>query len=396
MAAVAEVLVVGAGIVGASTAYALAKVGVRTTLLDRGGLGSGASPWGSGLVRVHYPFDIDQRLAVVSREMFRNWAEVVGGDCYFRETGFAQLVGPESVQKLHENVRRLRALGARVEVLDAQGVRRLQPEFVVDDVAAAAYEPDSGFADQRATVSSLVTRARQLGATVVRDVRAEAVLMERGRVVGVQTSDGAYRAGTVVLAAGIHTKRLAASVGVDLPLRSMQIRSALLEPHDRTPKVTIPIIDDPLKTYYRPDGDHNVIVGVGHVLDVDPDDTLESLPVDLLAEGAAVLARRIPAMADCHLVTGWAGIDTATPDRHPLIGPVAGVEGLVLAVGGNGTTFKVGPALGQCLAEIITEGASRTVDVTVLRPGRFVENAPVTSDTDYGAIGTTRGSGHQL
>src|ERR1700730_2694070 len=153
----ADVVVVGGGVHGASVAYQLArrKAG-RVVLVERKFLASGPTGRSSALVRRFYAMDFLTRTASASADTFQHWGDVIGGadEPGFRQVGVLWLAGAGTAPHLRENVRRARELGARVDLLAPDDVRRLVPEISVDDVAAGAHEPESGYADPSSTPSA--------------------------------------------------------------------------------------------------------------------------------------------------------------------------------------------------------------------------------------------------
>src|SRR6266849_10007959 len=145
MADTADVVVVGGGVNGASIAWALASRGVkRVVLSEQGALASGASGRSSALVRMHYTNEWDARLAWASFPVFRNWTELMGGPGVFTRSGFVNVVAPEFAERLHRNGEMLKGLGVNTTAITAAELLELQPFANVDDIGAAAYEPESG------------------------------------------------------------------------------------------------------------------------------------------------------------------------------------------------------------------------------------------------------------
>ena len=159
MSQTAEVVVVGGGVNGASIAYALAAKGVKVVLVEKGALAGGASGRSSALVRMHYTNEWDARLAWASFPVFRHWAELMGGPPVFTHTGFVNVVAPSYAEHLRQNVEMLRRIGVNTTAITAAELRELQPFAHVDDVGAAAYEPESGHANPAETVEGFRRRA---------------------------------------------------------------------------------------------------------------------------------------------------------------------------------------------------------------------------------------------
>src|SRR5262245_21035203 len=165
----ADVVVVGGGVHGASVAYHLARRRAgRVVLVERKFLASGPTGRSSALVRRFYAMDFLTRTGNTSADIFRRWAdEIGGGDPGFRQVGILWLAGPDRAANLEENVRRARALGAHVDLLTPAELKTLVPAMAVDDLAVAAHEPESGYADAASTTNALAASARDLGAHVI-------------------------------------------------------------------------------------------------------------------------------------------------------------------------------------------------------------------------------------
>ena len=253
MADTADVVVVGGGVNGASIAWALASRGVkRVVLCEQGALASGASGRSSALVRMHYTNEWDARLAFASFPIFRHWPDIMGGPPVFTHTGFVNVVAPPYADNLRKNVAMLRAIGVNTVALSPKELKGLEPSASVDDIGAAAYEPDSGYANPAETVEGFRRRAQELGARIMQWTSVTKILRRESRVAGVETSAGRIDAGAVVVAAGAWAPRLCREIGLDLPARPKGIDTVLVT---RPPELARPhliFIDNVLGTYFRP------------------------------------------------------------------------------------------------------------------------------------------------
>src|SRR5262249_47749335 len=185
----------------------------------------GASGRSSALVRMHYTNEWDARLAWASFPVFQHWSELMGGPPVFTHTGFVNVVGPEFTEALGKNVEMLRGIGINTTALTPAELRDLQPFARVDDLGAAAYEPDSGYASPVDVVEGFGRRARELGASVRLWTPATAVLRGESRVIGVETAAGTIHAGAVVGAAGGGGPRACRAVGAGRPAPPQAIRT---------------------------------------------------------------------------------------------------------------------------------------------------------------------------
>ena len=214
MTETADVVIVGGGVNGVSIAYALAARGVgRVVLCEQAALANGASGRSSALIRMHYTNEWDARLAFASFPVFRHWPEIMGGPAVFTHTGFVNVVAPAYADALGKNVEMLRGIGVNTTALTAGELHALQPFANVDDIGAAAWEPESGYADPAGTVEGFRRRASELGARILQWTPVRKILRRESRVTGVETSAGRIDAGAVVVAAGAGPRVCAASSG---------------------------------------------------------------------------------------------------------------------------------------------------------------------------------------
>jgi sarcosine oxidase subunit beta len=388
MVDIADVIIVGAGVQGASLAFHLAARGLHVTVLDRGTVASGATGRSSGFVRMHYDLESDARLAWASFPYFRDWAERVGaGDCAFVRTGFLQLVSPALAGNLRLNVAMLQQIGIPTRVVSADEVAGLIPGIVTDDVVAAAYEPESGYADPTGTAAGFLAAARGRGARLVQGCRVTSVMLDGERVSGVITDRGSYSAPAVVNAAGAWAAELAGTVGLEVPISTWRHDTAFFGlPPDRSADFPI-VIDDAREIYYRPEGRDMMLVGLeaGNEVGGSPDRPLNPAREASIDDMVTRVCARLPWMAAGTLRTAYGGQDGITPDQRAIIGQ-AGPDGFYLLCGFSGTGFKTAPATGACLAELIVDGHTSTADISAYTLRRFAEDRRLVGEHAYGSI----------
>src|SRR5512140_3490223 len=155
-----DVIIIGAGVQGASLAFHLAQRGVKALVLEKQFVAAGATGRSSGLVRMHYDVQQDAELAWLSFQYFRNWKQMVGGECGFTRTGFIQIVGSKHIQALKANVAMHQDIGIPTFLVNGADVRRLSPQLFTDDIEVAAYEPESGYAMPSDSANALMNAAR--------------------------------------------------------------------------------------------------------------------------------------------------------------------------------------------------------------------------------------------
>jgi len=384
MTRTAEVVVVGGGVNGASIAYALAARGVKVVLVEKGALAAGASGRSSALVRMHYTNEWDARLAWASFPVFRNWTALMGGPAVFTHTGFVTVVTPRYADNLRKNVEMLRGIGVNTSAIAADELKRLQPFAHVDDIGAAAYEPDSGYANPAETVEGFRRRAAELGATILQWTAVTRIVRRESRVTGVETAAGAIDAGAVIVAAGAWSKRLCEEMGLALPARPKAIDTVAVTRPPELSQGHMVFIDNVLGNYFRPESGGLTLVGIPcQEWDIDPDTLGTGLPPHAAERGAQLVTHRIPAMERATLSRGYRAFDGYSPDRHAILGRVDGIDGLYLATAFSGSGFKIAPAVGQCMAELVTEGRAKTVDIEPFSLRRFAEGRTVEGPYPY-------------
>jgi sarcosine oxidase subunit beta len=386
MSNTADVIIIGAGVHGTSLAFHLARRGVKSIVLEKNFVGAGATGRSSGLVRMHYDVRQDTELAWVSFQYFRNWKEMVGGECGFTRTGFLQLVASHDIPTLKANVAMHQHIGVPVVLVGAEDVRRLAPAFATDDIEVAAYEPESGHAMPADTAAALMNAARQDGSRLIQDCPVIGITVSGGKVSGVQTPQGDFSAPIVVNAAGPWAGKLNQMVGLDLPYDTWRHDTMFVVRPPQVGPGHPGVIDFANDMYFRPEG-KLTLVGLedGNPIGESPDNDTDHAQKGFVDRAIDRICRRIPIMENGGLQSAHGGYDGITPDQHPLLGP-AGPEGFYLDCGFSGTGFKIAPAVGLCMAEWILDGRAKTVDLSIYAPGRFAENKPIIGEHAYSSI----------
>jgi sarcosine oxidase, subunit beta len=373
----ADVVVIGGGVHGASVAYHLARRGAgRVVLLERKFLASGPTGRSSALVRRFYAMPFLTRTANGSADVYRHWAERVGGgDPGFRQVGILWLVGADRAANLRTNVQRARELDANVRVVEPEEIQALVPAIAVDDVTLGAYEPESGYADAGMTTNALATRAGELGATVAQYVTAEAIATAGGRITGVRTDAGEIHAPKVVVCAGLWAGRLLSPLGVDVPVAPTRHQMCFFRrPPDFAEHPAI--LDRPHATYMRPETGNLTIHGFfAYDETVDPDHYNEGADPGEVLRNAELIAQRFPAMEHGLSMGGYSGVYDNTPDHQPVLGAVPEHPGLYVNFGWSGHGFKHAPAIGDILAQVVLNGPAPEWDLEPFRWSRFRDHA---------------------
>ncbi|MDR6118274.1 sarcosine oxidase subunit beta [Aeromicrobium sp. SORGH_AS981] len=387
-------VVVGGGLIGLSIARALTERGLTDVLvLERGLLASGGTGKSSGIVRAHYGVPSIAAMAWRSLPVF----EALGAEVGFRQVGYTVVVGEENAGPLKDNTAMHQGLGIEVDLVDPDQVAALWPMMNVDDVALGAYEPRGGFADATQLALHYGQRARAHGARVRQNAPVARIVTSESRVTGVELADGeVVEADLVVVAAGWWSARLLADLGVDFPVEAY--RSELLVVDTGEPLPDLPVVSDLVSLQYcRLEGSGQFLVGNSDHADfgrklVDPDHYSNHASDASLEAYAEKLIHRFPGFPDPSVTHTYAGVYDVPPDWNPVIGPVGDVDGLVLAAGFAGHGFKISPAVGDLVADLVLEGDSTDPDVPAsdFRLSRFAEGDLLTSLHPYVGAGEMR------
>jgi len=370
-----DVVVVGAGVIGASVAWHLSGLGVRVLLLEREPEpGKGSTARATGGFRAQYGTDINVRLSLLSREKLRRFIDDTGVDPGYDPRGYLWLARTEAQLDVlcgAQDVQRAAGL-VEASMLDLGQIREVNPYIRIDGLAGAAFCPTDGY------IRPLdILRGYLRGAQVRTSARVTGLRRRGSRIEAVQLADGSeIAAGAVVDAAGPWAGPVARLAGVDVPVAPLRRQVGSTIDTEVLP-AAMPM------TVWVEDAFH-VRARDGRVLLVwptpgdprDPEST--AVEQDWLEQVREKAAERVPPLAGIPVdpARSWAGLYEMSPDQHALLGRAPECDNLYLCNGSSGHGVMHSPALGQLLAEIIVHGQSRSLDVEALRPSRFAEGRP--------------------
>jgi sarcosine oxidase subunit beta len=382
-----DAIVIGAGVIGASMACNLSRRGLKVLILERQSAGSGATGASSGLVRMHYDLEVDAALAWQSFHFFRNWRERIGGECGFHRTGFLQIVTPDKNDQLRGNVEMHKKLGIPTEVIPAAEVKTLAPMFKTDDFELAAYEPESGYADPVLTTNSFLEQAKAHGAVLKQDCEVTGIRLRGGKVQGVESGRGGVDAPILVNCAGTFADRIGRMAGVEIPLTTWTHDVAFVK---RPPNVGMhpTCIDDALSMYFRPEGQLTLIgLEDNNRMGEPAEAELSRVEHGFVMRAIDRICERMEGMDEGSLHSTHVGRDGLTPDQRAIMDQ-AGPDGFYIACGFSGTGFKLSPAVGVCMSELILDGKAKLVDISSLNLGRFARGEWLRGEHSYGDLWT--------
>lgn len=362
-------VVVGAGAIGASTAFFLAEAGfTNVVLLERGTLGGGSTSRAAGVVSCQLWDRLDVRLVQRSMEVIEGLS-LGEGTTGLRRVGLLRLIGENTRPLADRRAAMWRDLGVDVEVVPADSIPGRWPGLVPGAAAAALWTPRDGFADPYEIAAAVGGKARARGVDVRQGATVTGFLRRGGRIRGVETTRGDLSTEHVVVAAGPWSAKVAALAGVALPLKPYRAQLMVAEPPDVGP---IPIVhDEPSRIYFFREVGGSILAGDGtEERESDPDAFDPQPDFAFVEDTARKMSRVWPAASGSRFVRGWAGLCAGTPDRRLLIGPHPDLEDLVFATGDNGFGFMRSGAIGECAASIVA-GRRPPLDVSRCRLDRF-------------------------
>ncbi|WP_431238454.1 NAD(P)/FAD-dependent oxidoreductase [Mycolicibacterium aichiense] len=398
MTETADVVIVGGGIEGCAAAWALSQRGITdVVVLERNTVGSGMTGKSSGIVRCHYGVSSLAAMATVGLEVFEKSQQFLGDhaiDIGFRQTGYVVGVGEPNVDALRSSMAAQRAVGVQTEEIDAAEVARLWPCADLSPFAAFGWEARGGYGDAYQTAQAFALAARASGVRIRQGANATGLLTDGDTVTGVHLADGTQiSAGSVVVATGVWTQPFLAPYGVDVPIRVVREQIVMISPGvDLGP---VPVFSDLVSLQYvRPEVGGDVLFGnsdLSDVLTADPDDYLNRATEDFIDLTVDKVGTRFPGFTGAAITSSYAGCYDVTPDWNPIIS-AAGRDGLFVAAGFSGHGFKIAPAVGRLVADLLVDGRSSDprIPETDFRLSRFAEGELLKSPYPYVGAGQMR------
>jgi len=390
-----DVIIIGGGIMGCSTALELTRRGLDVALLEKKTIGEGPTGKSSAIIRQHYSNELTARMALYSLRVFQHFEERVGGECGFTETGFLILASAADRAGLEANVALQRSVGIHTELLSSEEVAALMPTLETSDLVAAAYESESGYADPYLTVTSYARAARAQGVKLFQHTEVTGVHFEGGQVTGVDAvgPEGMVRfdAPLVINATGAWAAGVARMGDVDAPIDACRVQVAFFRrpPGHEAPH---PVVGDFINaTYFRPETGGLTLVGLIDPEEanaiVDPDRFPEGVDSDFILETGERLVKRYPVMERSQSTGGYAALYAITPDWHPIVDETPAGSGFYTCSGFSGHGFKLGPAVGLMMADLVTGVSEPKFDAHAFRLSRFAEGDPVRGQYEYSIAG---------
>jgi sarcosine oxidase subunit beta len=367
----ADVVVIGGGVMGASTVYHLAARGCTDVVLleKETFFGQGATGRCAGGIRYQFSTAINIRLSQLSLPMLDRFEHELGQPIDLKWVGYLMLASTaENEATFRENIALQNSLGVNSRWLSAEEAAAMIPLVNCEGIIGAAWNADDGLADPNSVVQGYVTGARRLGVKTLNDVDVTGIRVANGRVRGVSTPAGSIATEHVVNATGPWASLIGSMVDVDIPVEPLRRQIVVTTPIPELPPDFPFVIDFAQSLYFHQEG-AGILTGMSNPYETPGFSQAVDSRWELVHLEAAM--NRMPILEDAGILSRWAGLYEVTPDAHPILGRVPQVENFYCITGFSGHGFMHGPICGLLLAEEILDGRARTLDVSSLSIERF-------------------------
>jgi sarcosine oxidase subunit beta len=368
----ADVVVIGAGIMGVSTAYHLARRRFgRIVVLERDTVCSGSTALASGGIRHQYANRVGIELTKQSIIVYENFKDEFGVDPQFRQHGYLILIATDDELDVYtRSVALQQSLGVEVCLLTPDEIRQSYPYLYTGDLRAASFSPRDGYADPYLATTAIAGRARELGVIIKQHHEVTGIQRRENRRIGVETREGIFETPTAVIAAGAWSGLAGTMAGAEIPVSPKRRYKFITAPFpaDTIPAATPFIIDHHYGFSLRREGS-GLLLGIGRK--AEPASFSGEADWTLMPALVERAVHRAPVLAEAQIMRAYAGLYEMTPDQTGIISAVPGMEGLYVIAGFSGHGFMHGPIAGQLMAELIVYGRAMTVEITPLSLERF-------------------------
>ena len=365
----ADVVVIGAGVIGCSTAYHLAKLGItNVAILEMEQVGAGTSSKSASMLSLQFGNDrLLARMAKYSYQRYMDFENELETPIDFRKTGWISVAKGDKAAQLRKNAEMLNSLQIQTEVLLPDEIKRLHPELHTDDLDVGIYGPDDGPFDPHMIMWGYIKRATEKGTKLYQGESARGIKVQNGRVAGVETASGMIATQTVINAAGPWAQKVAGWANVEIPLTNKVRTIVMTGPLPDVPEGRPFVEDENMEWYFRPETG-GVLMGMGNVPTNSAETGLDNEMVNNIIDYAV---HRAPVLEKASLLTAWSGVRPLTVDGRPIFGKAPNIDGFLLNTGWGGVGIIQSPVAGQLMAELVRDGHTITFDCTELELERF-------------------------
>jgi sarcosine oxidase subunit beta len=369
MQTTADVVIIGAGVIGCSTAYHLARMGITdVAVVEMDQVGSGSSGKSASMLSLQFRHDeLSIRMGKYSYARYMEFEAEIGVPIDFKKTGWLSLATEASAEHLRRSAEVLQSFDIETDLLEPGEIKRRYPEVNTEDVALGTWGPDDGPFDPHMIMWGYIKRAREMGVKLHQGARATGIRVRNGRVEGVGTDQGFVSTRVVVNAGGPWAIEIGRWAGVEIPIINLVRNILVTAPFPDIPSTNPFVMDLTAEWYYRPEGP-GVLMGMGAT----PTETFDvHVSRETMAEMIETAMHRVPLLEKAAILTTWAGVRPTTSDERPILGPAPSVEGFVLNCGWGGTGIIQAPIAGQLVGEYVSNGHTLTMDIGPLGIERF-------------------------
>lgn len=368
----ADIVIIGGGVMGASAAYHLAQRGFKNIVLleKENFFGQGATGRCAGGVRYQFSTEVNVRLSIASLPMIERFKQEIGQEVNYRQCGYLLVATNEKdLAAFKHNVALQNRLGIPTQLLSGDEVRTRLPLMKFDDAIAGTFNQKDGTVDPNSVVMGYINAAQKMGVKAILGVEVTGITVSGGNVEEVRTSLGGIKTRMILNAAGPWSGQVGKMAGIDIPLIPLRRQMFTTNPLKEVPDDFPFVIDFAKSLYFHREGE-GLLVGMSNQdekpgYDQNVDDDFEIVNLEAAIE-------RMPLMEKASRASHWAGLYEVTPDAHPIYGKTD-VNGFFLCTGFSGHGFMHGPISGKLMSEFILDGKFSSVDVSMLDLKRFEE-----------------------
>ena len=367
----ADVVIVGSGVIGNAAAYYLAKSGKSVIVLEKSDhIGNGGSTRNGGGVRQSGRHPAELPLAMYSvQNLWPKLSEELGIDVEYYQEGNLRLgKTQEHLKILKELTERSKALGLDVKMIDGEEARNINP-FLSDEVIGASWCPTDGHANPLLVTLAYYVKGRELGVRFITGEEVREVRKIKGRARKVVTENNIYEGDKIIIAAGLNTRQIVRTVGIDVPMNPVLLEVLVTEPQ---PEMFYQMLGTAEADFYGHQSTHGSFVfGGTSGLDAFAIETESNRTMSITAPSICRgIIKYFPNLKELKIIRTWSGYIDDCVDHIPVISNVEEVPGLIIACAFSGHGFGISPAVGMLLSELAMDKET-TLDISPFRYNRF-------------------------
>jgi sarcosine oxidase subunit beta len=372
----ADIVIIGGGVMGASTAYHLAARGQKNVLLLEKDefFGQEATGRCAGGVRYQFSTEINVHLSLQSLPMLERFKQEIGQEINYRKCGYLFiLTNLADVENFHHSMEIQQSLGVHTEWVSGDEVRRRLPLMRLEDVMGGTYNPQDGLVDPNSVVMGYVAAGSRLGVKALNQVEVTGIQVKGGKCTGITTNQGEIAAPLVVNAAGPWAGVVGKMAGVKIPIEPIRRQIITTTTLPEIPADFPFVLDFAQSLYFHREGE-GLLTGMSNPNEKPGFDQNVDPEFEMINLEAAI--KRMPLLEKAGLLNHWAGLYEVTPDAHPIFGKTP-VEGFYVVAGFSGHGFMHGPIAGKLMTELILDGRYQSLDVSSLDLARYEEGRQI-------------------